>query len=171
MNDDEHYAALYCSKFPNKDKLDEIKRIIKWDLFRPILNGLFKGTEVGRPHVDVVVMAKMLVLQAWYSLSDEQLEIQCNDRLTFQNFLNYPESVLDARTVWLFRERLGASGNEVEFWELFNSQLKGLDLKVKEGESKDVVFIKVGEKGLRPARTTPTSRAQRCLKLTQERQL
>ena len=59
MNDDEHYAALYCSKFPNKDKLDEIKRIIKWDLFRPILNGLFKGTEVGRPHVDA---AKMLVL-------------------------------------------------------------------------------------------------------------
>ncbi|MDG7038964.1 MAG: transposase [Nitrososphaerota archaeon] len=25
--------------------------------------------------IDVVVMAKMLVLQAWYSLSDEQLEI------------------------------------------------------------------------------------------------
>ena len=144
MNDDEHYAALYCSKFPNKDKLDEIKRIIKWDLFRPILNGLFKGTEVGRPHVDVVVMAKMLVLQAWYSLSDEQLEIQCKDRLTFQNFLGYPESVPDARTVWLFRERLASSGKEGEFWELLNSQLKGL--KVKEGESKDVVFMKVGEK-------------------------
>ena len=60
--------------------------------------------------IDVVVMAKMLVLQAWYSLSDEQLEIQRKDRLTFQNFLRYPDSVPDARTVWLFRERLAQTG-------------------------------------------------------------
>ncbi|PMB76772.1 MAG: hypothetical protein C0177_05225 [Fervidicoccus fontis] len=38
----------------------------------------------GRPHVDVVVMSKMLILQA--CLSDEQLKVQCKDRLTFQNF-------------------------------------------------------------------------------------
>ncbi len=95
--------------------ISSINWVIKWDLFRPILNGLFKGTEVGRPHVDVVVMAKMLVLQAWYSLSDEQLEIQCKDRLTFQNFLGYPENVPDARTVWLFRDRLAQSGMEKEF--------------------------------------------------------
>ena len=73
-------------------------------------------------------------------------EMQCKDRLTFQNFLGYPEMVPDARTVWLFRERLAQTGKEKEFWELFNSQLKGLDLKVKDGESKDVVFMKVGEK-------------------------
>ena len=91
-------------------------------------------------------MAKMLILQAWYSLSDEQLEIQCKDRLTFQNFLGYPSSVPDARTVWLFRDRLASTGKEREFWELFNLQLKGLDLKVKEGESKGVVFMKIGEK-------------------------
>ena len=112
MNDDEYYAALYRRKFPHKDKLDEIRGIIKWDLFRPIVNGLFKDTQVGRPYVDVVVMAKMLVLQAWYSLSDEQLEIQCEDRLTFQNFLGYPDSVPDARRVWLFRERLAQTGKE-----------------------------------------------------------
>ena len=64
MNNGEYYAELYRRNFPNKDKLDEIKRVIDWEVFRPILNGLFKDTLVGRPHVDVVVMAKMLVLQA-----------------------------------------------------------------------------------------------------------
>jgi hypothetical protein len=67
MNDDEYYAALYRRKFPHKDKLDGLRGIIKWDLFRPILNGLFEDTEVGRPHKDV--MTEMLVLQPWYSLS------------------------------------------------------------------------------------------------------
>ncbi len=67
---DNPYARLYREKFPHGDRLDEIKRLIKWDLFRPALNGLFKDTKVGRPHVDVVLMAKMLVLQSWYSLSD-----------------------------------------------------------------------------------------------------
>jgi IS5 family transposase len=81
MDDNEHYAVLYRGKFPHKDKLDKIRGIIKWDLFRAILNGFFKDTQVGRPHVDIVVMAKMLVLQAWYILSDEQLKIQCKDRL------------------------------------------------------------------------------------------
>jgi hypothetical protein len=35
MDDDEYYAALYLRKFLHKDKLDEIKWIIKWNLFRP----------------------------------------------------------------------------------------------------------------------------------------
>ena len=89
---------------------------MNWEAFRPVLEGLFKDSDVGRPHVDVVLMAKMLVLRAWYSLSDEQLEIQCRDRLTFQNFLGYPEKVPDARTVWLFRERMAASGADRAFW-------------------------------------------------------
>ena len=114
--------------------------------------------------IDVVVMAKILVLQAWYSLPDEQLEIQCKCRLTFQNFLGYPASVPDARTMWLLRERLASRGKDGDFWELFNSQLKGL--KVKEGESKDVVFMKVGEKEVEASKDN--ARTQRRLKLTQE---
>ncbi|MGC8558098.1 MAG: hypothetical protein ACP5NC_03785 [Nitrososphaeria archaeon] len=49
MDNNEHYASLYRRMFPHKDKLDEIKRVIKWDLFRPILNGLFKGRELADP--------------------------------------------------------------------------------------------------------------------------
>ncbi|MGC9178509.1 MAG: hypothetical protein ACP5G6_08935 [Conexivisphaera sp.] len=66
----EHYRKLYREIFPGGERLNELKKVVDWEAFRPILEGLFKDSEVGvgRPHVDVVLMAKMLVLQAWYSL-------------------------------------------------------------------------------------------------------
>ncbi len=100
---DNPYARLYRGKFPHGDRLDKIKRLIKWVMFRPVLNGLFKDTKVGRPNVDVVLMAKMLILQSWYSLSDEQLERECNNGLNFQNFLGY-------LTACLMLGRSGSSG-------------------------------------------------------------
>jgi IS5 family transposase len=42
-------------------------------------------------------MVKLLVLQQWYGLSDPELEKQAWNRLDFQHFLGYPESVPDAR--------------------------------------------------------------------------
>ena len=71
---------------------------------------LFKNTGEGRPHVDVVLMMKVLVLQSWYGLADEMIETECKDRLTFQNFLGYPSEVPDSRTVWLFKERIANAG-------------------------------------------------------------
>ncbi|MGC9178345.1 MAG: transposase [Conexivisphaera sp.] len=62
--------------------------------------------------MDVVLMAKMLVLQAWYSLPDEGLEEGCRDRVKFQNFLEHPEKVPDARAIRLFRERMATTGKE-----------------------------------------------------------
>ncbi|MGC9146066.1 MAG: transposase [Nitrososphaeria archaeon] len=76
-----------------------MERLKDWEVFRPILNSLFKDRPVERQHVHIVVMAKILDLQAWYSLSDELLEFRCKEMLTFQNFLNCPESFPDARTV------------------------------------------------------------------------
>lgn len=53
-------------------------------------------------------MFKSLVLQAPYSLSDEAIEFQIKDRLSFQRFLGLglDGTVSDATMVWLFRERL-----------------------------------------------------------------
>ncbi len=56
----------------------------------------------------------MLVLQAWYGLSDPELERQATDRISFRRFLGYPESISDSTTVWLFRERLAETGRASE---------------------------------------------------------
>ena len=62
----------------------------------------------GRPPFDPVMMFKILVIQAANNLSDERTEFLINDRLSFMRFLGLGLSDLvpDARTIWLFREKL-----------------------------------------------------------------
>jgi IS5 family transposase len=66
----------------------------------------------GRPLYDAVLMFKVLVLQALYGLSDEQAEFQLGDRLSFMRFvgLELHEPVLEAKTIWLYREQLKRAG-------------------------------------------------------------
>jgi len=53
-------------------------------------------------------MVKIMFLQSLYGLVDEAMEIELYSNIRFMNFLDYPESVPDARTIWLFRERIEA---------------------------------------------------------------
>ena len=64
-------------------------------------------------------MFKMLVLQQLYNISDEELEYQFNDRLSFMRFLGLglPEPLPDATTVWLFRQQLKQQGLIEELFE------------------------------------------------------
>ena len=54
------------------------------------------------------MMFKILVIQATNNLSDERAEFLINDRLSFMRFLGLglSDRVPDARTIWLFREKL-----------------------------------------------------------------
>lgn len=143
--DIEFLKEQYRKRFPAGEKLSKISSLISWDKFRPILDTLFKNNGEGRPHEDVVLMTKVLVLQSWYGISDERIETECEDRLTFQNFLDYPKKVPDARTVWLFRERIAKQqGKEKEIWSELQRQLDKYSLKVKQGKVQDVVFIERG---------------------------
>ena len=134
----------YKSRFPAGDRLGKVARLVNWEAFRPMLEPLFKNTG-GRPHTDVVLMTKVLVLQSWYGLSDEQVERDCKDRITFMNFLGYPSQVPDARTIWLFKERIAKEkGKEKEIWQELQRQLEKYKVKVKQGQMKDAVFIELG---------------------------
>ena len=119
------------------DRLAEVEPLIDWDAFRPILQGLFdnQGPQGGRPNVDPVLMVKMLVLQAWYGLSDPELERQAADRLSFRRFLGYPESIPDQTTVWSLRERLAETGKDALLWAELQRQLDEKGFRVRKGVS------------------------------------
>jgi len=85
--------------------------VVDFEVFRgPLVAALRRCSrgKGGRPPFDPVLMFKILVLQALYSLGDEATEFQIKDRLSFQRFLGLglDGTVPDATTVWLFRERL-----------------------------------------------------------------
>jgi transposase, IS5 family len=58
------------------------------------------------------MMFKVLVIQTVNTQSDERAECLVNDRLSFMRFLGLglSDRVPDARTIWLFREKLTRAG-------------------------------------------------------------
>lgn len=62
----------------------------------------------GRPPYPTELMIRLLVVQQLYNLSDEALEYQLLDRASFQRFAGLEKSsrIPDAKTVWVWRERL-----------------------------------------------------------------
>jgi hypothetical protein len=45
-------------------------------------------------------MIKILVLQQWYSLSDQRMERELTNNLSIMNFLGLPETIPDSATIW-----------------------------------------------------------------------
>lgn len=125
------------------DRLQLMKEQIDWEPFIPIVKKVFfdNSTEGGRPHTDEVVVVRCLLLQGWYGLSDPELEFQTNDRLSFRNFLGFPETVPDFSTIWKIRDRLKECGAEKKVWEELQRQLLEQGYLVKKGVIQDASFI------------------------------
>jgi len=122
-----------------KSKLSEIKGLIDWETF----DSLFPERETGpgRPPYSRVLMVKVLFLQSWYGLSDEETEYQINDRLSFQEFLEFPKTVPDFTTIWYFREEIKELQLEKKIWDELQRQISSRNLKVKKGVIQDATFV------------------------------
>ena len=125
------------------DRLELMKGQIDWKPFRPILASVFYDDKKrgGRPHTDEITVVRCLLLQAWYNLSDEELEFQVNDRLSFRNFLDFPETVPDFSTIWRIRDRLREAGKEQKIWNALQHQLNQKGYAIKKGVIQDATFI------------------------------
>jgi hypothetical protein len=58
------------------DPLAEASIFLDWERFRPIAEGLYddKTERGGHPNlIDILLMIKLLILQQWYSLSDQRI--------------------------------------------------------------------------------------------------
>lgn len=90
-------------------------------------------------------MFKLLVLQQLYNISDEELEYQVSDRLSFMQFMGFglTDEVPDATTVWLFRKQLSEQGLiEVRFKQ-FEGYLIEQGYAAKGGQIVDATLIPV----------------------------
>jgi transposase, IS5 family len=82
----------YASLDAKNDPLAEINEIVPWEEFRPLLEKVWRKPDserksnAGRKPTDAVLMFKTLVLGALYNLSDDQVEYQVRDRLSFMYY-------------------------------------------------------------------------------------
>jgi transposase, IS5 family len=125
------------------DPLAGINTLLDWEGFRPIADGLYdnKTEKGGHPNIDFILMIKILALQQWYSLSDQRMERELANNISFMNFLGFPEAIPDSTTIWLFRERLKEKGKLDSIWQELQRQLDAKGLVVKEGSIQDATFI------------------------------
>ena len=125
------------------NKLGEIRDIIDWEQFRPIISDMYHDNKEsgGRPHTDEILMIKMHILAGWHGLSDYELELLAMDRLSFRHFLGYPEKIPDRSTIWKFREDLAKNGKIHLIWEELQRQLGEKGYTIKRGTIQDASFI------------------------------
>ena len=88
---------------------------------------------------------KTLVLGALYNLSDDQIEYQVRDRLSFMKFLGLglEDRVPDAKTIWLYREELLQAGVVEALFEQFDGYLARQGYLARGGQILDASIVAV----------------------------
>jgi len=131
------------------DRLEWLNKVMDWRIFEGTLERVrpdkTKRGVGGRPPFSNGMLFKAIILQALYNISDDQMEFQINDRLSWQRFLGLTlgEKVPDSTTLWLFRELLTTSGVYDELFELFNEKLLKIGVITREGSIEDATFVDV----------------------------
>src|SRR4029078_8354573 len=133
------------------DPLEAIDRLVPWESFRPEIEAVvltpdeLRKSSAGRKPFDAILMFRMLVLQALNNLSDEQVEYQVRDRLSFSRFLGLTieEGIPDATTLWLFREKLAKAGLIEKLFERFDQHLAAQGYMARGGQIIDASIVPV----------------------------
>ena len=128
------------------DQLEAFRSVIDFEIFRSDLVEALDysdGAQGGRPPFDPVLMFKILVIQAANNLSDERVEFLINDRLSFMRFLGLglSDRVPDARTIWLFREKLTRAGAIKALFDRFDASLRASGYIAMSGQIVDASLI------------------------------
>ena len=128
------------------DQLEAFVCAVDFEMFRPELDTALAysdGSKGGRPPLDPVMMFKLLVIQTINTLSDERTEYLINDRLSFMRFLGLglSDRVPDARTIWLFREKLTRAGAIQALFDRFDATLRAAGYIAMSGQIVDASLV------------------------------
>jgi IS5 family transposase len=137
-----------------KDPLLVLAALVPWETFRSKLKAALtehglrtaaaaRKSAAGRKPWDEVVIFKALVVQALYNLSDEQMEYQVRDRLSFMRFLGLglEDRVPDATTLWLYREALAEAGMVEQLFADFDAYLRAQGYLAMGGQIMDASIV------------------------------
>ena len=133
------------------DPLEAISKLMPWEMFRADIESVVLPAEesrksnAGRKPIDALVLLRMLVLQSLYNLSDDQIEYQVRDRLSFTRLLGLgiEDGIPDGTTLWLFREKLAKAGLIDKMFERFGQHLEARGYIARGGQMVDATIVAV----------------------------
>jgi Transposase and inactivated derivatives, IS5 family len=122
--------------------LERVSGLVDWAGFERSLAGL-REEGPGRPGYRPLLLFKALLLQAWYGLSDAELEFRLGDSLAFGRFvgLSLEDEVPDHTTLCRFRNRLVETRRLEKLFDELDRQLQAAGLLLKQGTMLDATLI------------------------------
>ena len=129
----------------------------------------------GRPPFPTEMMVRLLLIQQMFNLSDEQMEFQLLDRLSYQRFVGLRDSsqIPDRTTIWIFKERLIKAGASESIFDAVNCQLAKHGYIARGGQMIDASIVpapkqsiskeekEIVREGAMPTKWRPAKRRQK----------
>lgn len=132
--------------------LAKIDGVVNWAALVNIVKVIDKSntSKGGRKPLPFEWKLKMLFLQYAFNLSDEELEDQLVDRLSFQQFvgIGFFHEIPDFTTLWYFKEALVVHKLMDRIFSSINHQLELAGLILKKGTIADATIIESDNKPL-----------------------
>lgn len=130
------------------DPLARLDEVVDWTLFEPVFARIPKAEPKGlggRPAFRPLMMFKAIVIANLYQLSDQQLEFQTTDRLSFKRFLGLTDADQspDEKTFWAFRETLTTHDLVEPLFAIFHAALEAQGMFARKGQMVDATFVEV----------------------------
>jgi transposase, IS5 family len=134
--------AFASQKLGVNRRLERIAAEVKWYRFEKLLKRL-EPEGAGRPPYAPLLMFKAMLLSQLYTLSDEQLEEQLNDKVSFRRFLGLglEDDAPDHTTLCRFRNRLAGAGLTGKLFAEFNKQISERRLVLRQGTMIDATLV------------------------------
>ena len=136
--------------------LERVLALVDWGRIEGVLSGV-RQEGPGRPGYRPLLLFKALVLQAWYGLSDAELEYRLGDSLAFGRFvgLSLEDEVPDHTTLCRFRNRLIAGRLLEKLFAELDGQLEAAGVVLKSGTLLDATLIETSAPLPPKDRSTP----------------
>lgn len=105
----------------------------------------------GRPPFPTELMVRVLLFQQLFNLSDEQMEFQLLDLLSFQRFVGLRSSsqIPERTRIWTFKERLIQAGASESIFEAVNRELSKPGYIARGGQMVDASIVQAPKQALR----------------------
>ncbi|WP_238701879.1 IS5 family transposase [Mariprofundus erugo] len=144
------------SRLGKEHHLVKVYHLLDWGRFGRLLSCVYERSEpvAGVIPYDPVKMFRVMILQAWHSLSDPKMEEALKVRLDFMWFAGFDvgDDVPDETSICRFRNRLVAKDLDSRLFAELNEQLIAHNIMV-EHASAAIIDASVIESAARPKQT------------------
>ncbi len=125
--------------------LNKMNSVVPWSNWVEIIKPYYPEGKIGRKPQDIERMLRMLLLQTWFSLSDEGIEDAIYDSYAMKQFLginfNDGEQTPDATTLCKFRKLLNDNGLQQKLFSDIRDRLSSQGKMMHGGTIVDATII------------------------------